>query len=305
MSKSITSVRVTELMSPRHWRDRYAYGLLLGEVTRIASMVGQAGDRTQAMKKKIQELPDDVIRWHLRAAASELEMKLGLKFNMQIVKSLPIDEGLKIGQDYDLSVPRQAFSRAMQESWCRIDLPETPVLSVERVRAWYGDQLLWELSAEHGLEEVLTIAHPKQGTIHLMPFWSISAAAFPSLSMNSGVLTYMRRMWGMMDPIPGYWGVDFTTGPSTGGMPNEIPAVLADWCYSVASLKLLQIGALGITKGVSGGSTSIDGISRSVNFNPSGLYANLERALQTTIDRIDWKQIRLSMRGILVRPYGG
>ncbi|MHC4717920.1 MAG: hypothetical protein ACYS5V_13180, partial [Planctomycetota bacterium] len=98
------SVPVSEVLDPQLWRERYAYGITLGpdpEAAAAASLSdalcsvngGSADDVQAKLKDAISEIPDDVIRWHLRAAMSELEVKLGIPLGIVICKADPVDPG--------------------------------------------------------------------------------------------------------------------------------------------------------------------------------------------------------------------
>lgn len=295
-----TSVPITEVVSARLWKERYAYGLLLGQVRREWATVQRGGDPRRELTRTVDSLPDDTIRWHLRCALSELEVKLGVPMAVQICKSQPIDEGLVQGRDYDRAVPRMAYTRGMDESWWRLDLPPG-LISVERVRAYFYGTKLFEF-ADTNIDQV-RIEWPRQGGVHILPqnLAGVLVGAYGDIGL-------WHRLYARYQQIPDFWSVDYTTGPTDqNGQPGHIEAVLADWVYCIAARKLLPLAGMGISKGVASSSVSMDGVSRTTTLQTNataGLYGPVEAAYKEAADRIDWKALRTYKRGIRVKMYG-
>ncbi|MGB0972403.1 MAG: hypothetical protein ACPGVG_15800, partial [Mycobacterium sp.] len=252
-------------------------------------------------------LTDDVIRWQLRVAMSELEMKLGIPFSIQVCKSAPVDDGLIKGRDYDKIVPRMPYTVDSAWEWYRMTLPGS-VISVERVRAFYFNQMIWEFTPENGGAENIKLEWPRQGSVHLLPneFTSVFLGPGP-LFWGSGAV--WQAIHQINQPVPDFWAVDYTIGPVTrDGQVGQLEDVLIDWVYCVAGMKLFSIEGIARSKGLSSASVSLDGVSRSVGLQASAIYglnSALEHVLDEATKRIDWKRIRTSKRGLQAYMYGG
>lgn len=320
------SVPVTEVLDPKLWRERYAYGLVLGvgdppqevsSIERILRCSGNRGARTaggaaagevqDAAAVLARELSDDVIRWHLRAALSELEVKLKIPFGTVIVKSTPVDTGLVRGVHYDREAPRIPFLGLDQRNYYRLDMP-AGVISVERIRAFWFGQAVWSLSAADGNAELIRLEHPGTSSLHIMPTTAATLlVAMPTLA--SAAYGAMQMIGGFPSPLPDVWGIDYTLGPVTKtGEPGQIEAVLAHWCYCKAGIVLLSLAGQAQAKGISSASLSMDGISKSVALTNSVMYginSAYEIRLKEAEEAIDWKALMMYKRGLRVRPYGG
>ncbi len=288
------SINVKDVLDPALWRARYAYGLPVGE---------KPSDGARA-RSFFDGIPDDTIRWHLRAALSEAEMHLGIELGIEVLKARPVDPGLVKGQHYDRTVERLPFTRGEEEKFFRIDLPHGPVISVERVRAYYWDTLVWEFSNSDptGSLQNIQLEWSKAGSIHIVP---ANMQAF--MVTKSGTWGVWHTIRLSNEPIPAVWAVDYTIGPNHNDTPGHVPAVLAHWCYCVAGILLLSIGGLAQSKGLSSTSLSFDGVSKSVSLQASAIYginSALETALDNATKRIDWKKLRAAYgRGMRVRMY--
>lgn len=297
-----TSVPVTEVLNPGLWRDRYAYGVLLGAIKREWQASGKPGDPGRTLVRTVDELPPDTIRWHLRAALSEVELKIGVPMGVVICKAPPFDATDLRGKTYDRQVPRLPFHLGEHESWWKIQLP-AGVLSVERVRGYYYGNTVWEFSEARGNLDQLHLEWPGYGGVHVMP------SSLTSIVISStGQVGVLQQLYINRVAVPDFWAVDYTLGPGTwpAGLDGHIPAAVADWCYCVAGQKLLNLASMSVSKGVSSSSVSMDGVSRSVNLQASAMYgmnSALERVYKEASERIDWKALALALRGIRVRSY--
>lgn len=317
------TVPVTEALDPVLWRERYAHGLFLGQGPAAApdGGSGSLADRLcatkgspktgalraleasqDALNRIVTEIPYETIRWHLRVAMSELETKLGIPMGIVTVKSLPVDPGVTRGRDYDRAEPRRPFTRSDQANWFRIDLPPN-VISVERVRAFWFDSVVWEISAAQNNTQLFKLEWPRIGSGHILPTTTanlfISGTAYGALSLHNT----------FHSPLPDVWGVDYTIGPMDHylGQPGQIEAVLAHWVYCAAGIMLLSSGGLAKSQGLTNASVSIDGLSRSIGMQASGIggiYSALTAAYDAAMTRIDWKAIKLYKTGLRIRPFG-
>lgn len=305
------TVPVTDALDPALWRERYGFVLqqrLQSTGSSDLSSVCQAIlNGAQDDEDDEGVLTDTVIRWQLKVALSELQMKIGMPFSIQVCKALPIDEGLVKGMDYDQVVPRLPYSMDGALEWYRMTLPGS-VISVERIRAFYFNQQIWELSPSNNADVNIKLEWPRQGSVHVLP------TEFTSVFLGPGPLGYgagsvFQSIYQLHMPLPDFWAVDYTIGPVTrDGQVGQLEAVLVDWVYCVAGIKLFSLEGIARSKGLSSASVSLDGVSRSVGLQASAIYglnSALEHVLDEATKRINWKQIRASMRGLQVYLYGG
>lgn len=302
------SVSVAEALDPKLWRERYAFGLVLGpgapsrrsEALRQAlTCAGKRATVGEDLCAAVNELPDEVIRWHLRAAASEIEVKLTLPLGIVVVKGSPVDDGLVRGVHYDREAPKLPFLESNRQNFYRIDLPHG-VVSVERVRAYWFGQLVWTIEPDDG---VLLLEHPGVSSLHLVPtVGSTLLVAAPTVT--SPVYGPIQFLGGFQTTLPGVWSVDYTIAPTTKtGEVGQIEAVLAHWIYCKAGILLLALAGRGASKGLTSASLSLDGLSKSVGLPPA-INAALEDRLKEATDAIDWQALQTYKRGLRVVPYG-
>lgn len=306
------SVPVTVMLDPVAWRQNYVHGIALGPDSGTGGVLQACAAVTDdetaaAVVQQIDAIPDAVITYHLRAAASELQLKLGQPLGIVVVKSPPIDAGLVQGVHYDKLMPRRPYTHGEGESWYRIDV-HGPVISVERVRAYYYGQLIWEFSNSRNNIDLIRTAWQIQGVNHILPINFQSVIVTKSELGGPGNYGVWHTLGAHRSPVPDFWAVDYTIGPidRETGAPEQLPLVLVNWVAAVAGQTLLAIAGMGRSGGVTNQSVSFDGISRSVGLAASAqasIYGALETNFKSIEQRIDWKQLRASMRGIRVRPF--
>jgi hypothetical protein len=318
------TVPVTDLLDPVLWRERYAFGITLGtgdrpvETDSVARLLGcsssrglpktltgkQAKEAEAALADGVTTMSDDVITWFLRAAVSELEMRLGLPLGLVVAKGTPIAPGLVRGTDYDVEVPLKPFLNTDQARFYRIDLP-AGTIQIDRIRAFWFGQLVWSISAADGNRDLIVFEHPNTASLHLMPTQSATLlVAMPAL--GSAAYGSLQLIMGYPSPLPGVWSVDYVMGPTNRyGGPGDIEAVLAHWVYARAGVLLLSIGGRAASRGLQSASLSIDGLSKSVGLAGAGaINKALEDRLQAVTDSIKWQDLKLYKAGLRVRPYG-
>lgn len=318
------TVPVSEALDPQLWRERMGFGLPIGTdpnaaptvTPLIANACAAAGvdvaTVASALQSTIGSLPDETIRWQLRAALSELEVKLGVPMGVQIVKGIPVDEGLVQGRDYDRVQPRLPFLAADMRNWWRIDLPDSSVISIERIRAYWFGQLRWQFvnSGPNDNNSLIVNEWGTNGVAHVLPI-NLQGIIITAGDGRSGV----AEQYGMWETInlysstmPDFWSVDYTVGPvSKSGTPMHLEVVLVQWVYAVAGKVLLSMSGLQQSRGLTSASVSMDGVSRSVGLQASAIYglnSALEKVLEDLESRIDWKALRAYKRGITVYGYG-
>lgn len=315
-----TSVPVAELVDPKLWRERYAWMIPAGQVwggVTFKELIGQpcrpkppgsSASGTCGTDDDDADLsgfgfPDSVVRWHLRAALSELEMRLTINLGMQLVHSEPLVDGEIQGRDFDVLEPRRTLATAQVDGYAQIQvLPD--VIRVDRVRGiWYGTTVLDLKRSEH--PDALTITHPKEGVIAIRPPLGYAAITTPTPYSWLGLPSFWFSR-GFV-PVPGFWAVDYLRGPiSKDGKPGHIEAVFANWVYAAAGLTLLALDSAARSRGLASSSLTMDGVSRSVTLAKNGdLNAVLTDAFDRIDKSIDWKATRLGKRGLRLRPFDG
>jgi len=289
------TVHVNEVLDPALWRERYAAGLA----------AGLEPEEARAARALFNGIPDETIRWHLRSAMSEAELHLrGVNLGIEVLKATPVDEGLRKGTDYDRKISRLPYSAAEEEMFFRIDLPYGPVISVERIRAYYWETLVWEFNPARDSSEAenIHLEWSKSGTLHILP---ANLQAFVVTTTGAWGVWHTIRLG--RSPIPAVWAIDYTIGPNHYDRPGHIPTVLAHWIYCAASILLLSMSGLAQSKGLSSTSLSIDGVSKSVSLQASAIYginSALETAFDNAMKRIDWKKLSAAHgRGLRVGMY--
>lgn len=332
------TVPVADVLDARLWRLRYAVGTNAGVTPQVAAdpstSEGQAcifgGEVRAILEGAIDQeqaalagellagLPDSTIRWHLRAALSEAEVKLGVPMGVEIVKSNPIDVGLVQGVHYDRVRRRLPFYRSDMSEWWVLRIPEPSVISVERVRAFYFGTQVWHFDGGRAPgetvevtqgDDVIRLVWGKQGIAHLLP---VQLSAFIAVGGSDGMASAEYGLWNTITQhqtaVPDFWAIDYTVGPVTrSGEVGRIEAVIADWVSAVAAMKLLSIAGLQQSRGLTSASVSMDGVSQSVGLQASAIYglnSALENVYKEAEKRIDWRRLRAYKQGIRVVPYG-
>lgn len=316
------TVPVTEALDPQKWRERYAYGLVLGAVkanteptaSAVRALSRGRCDRATAaaaaqaeLNKAVDEIPNETIRWHLRVAASKVETKMGMPLGVVIVKSDPVDSGLVQGVHFDKLEARRPFVRSEQRTWYKFDLPAGTV-SIERIRAFFYGTLAWEISADAANKSLIRLEWPGVASAHLLPQLGSPTLllAAPDLGIGTAAATAFSHFWGMPSPVPDVWGIDYTIAPTTKtGEIGQIEAVLADYIYAHAGQYLLALGSRLATKGVQSASLSLDGLSRSISLAGKSLNEILVERLEKATEAVNFDELKTYKRGLRIRPYGG
>ena len=302
-----TTVPVSDLFDVAAWRRNYAWGIPLAgasEFTPTQDLIEACdGDPKGQLQSLVAQIPDSVIANHLRAAASELELKLQMPLGVLVVKSKPVDEGLVHGKHYDREEARLPYIRQEAQRYYLIKV-SSPVLSVQRVRGFFYGSKIIEVSESEGNIGRVVIEFAKQGVLKIMP------VNMGALIVGQGYIpTDVRQSpWELLwtqGTFPDFWAVDYTTGPidQATGTPGMIEAVLAQWVHLRAGKLIINQAGTAYGQGITSTSISADGFSRSVTTSQSAMYginSAMELVYQSYMDAIDWKALRMFKRGLTV-----
>jgi len=302
------SIPVTEVLNPKTWRDNYVWGHVTAQAFEIAADTS-AEDLLKIMREMAGRLPDATVLWHIRVALADLAAKLDIPLNISIVKARPVDDGLIQGTHYDRVADRLPYIREAASNYYRVDIGQ-PIISVERVRAFWYDDLVLDIGPDTDSARTIRIVDRKSGQIHLLPGFGYEG--WPIVLSETSPLAFSAFLWyfnnyKQINTVPDVWAVDYTTGPiDEEGAVNQIDLPLVDWVYCVAGQKLLSISGAAQAGGLASTSVSIDGVSQSTSLTASAIYglnSALEKMLETAEKRIDWKWWSIRKRGVQVGIY--
>ena len=262
---------LVESMIPAYLRQTYLLGVSLG-----TAWDGVAGDA--AMQQILNGILTDV------------QSKLGISFARKVLKTDP-DYGLVQGTDYDIEGERLHHFRAqLTSTHYFIPLPYSNVVSVERVRLFYGNQHVYTVPDDW------VYFTSKEGVLRINP--SLTNAVLQS---NFGGFDSVFYTFFYRDCIPHAWSLDYTFGY------GQIDADIARYIGLLAAIQVLSLAGMGadISGGLSNESLSQDGISESVGYAQGkyGPYSGLIQMYSDELERMDLKQKRLAKKGIKVAVF--
>src|SRR4029077_6023901 len=234
---------------------------------------------------------DAAITSTVQALIEEAQGKLGIQFARQRVLTYP-DPGLVLGVDYEIEGEPLTYHRTRWDiGHFVINLPFANIVSIERIRVFYGNPLT------HAPTKALYLVPPewilfteKEGVLRVLPsLYGI----YPQPHAPWGFQGYAYR-----DLVPGFWAVDYTIGY------GQIPLDVARWIGLRAAIAVLaQAGAsAGVGGGLGTKSLSMDGISQSVGYAQGtyGPYSGVIATYQEELKCLDIKQLKLRYHGIRV-----
>lgn len=315
-----TSIPVVDVVSPRLWRERYAFNLPIGQKWDGKSLVtadpagadcgGCSGDDPTPSALTGFGLPDSVIAWHLRAALSALETRINTHFGIRKIHGiLPPEheaaEKLVRGQDYDTTEDRRPLTLAEQDAWWAVTV-QPNVLHVERIRGYFLNSLILDYRYDAAPHAII-VESRRNGILHVISFNESMYALGVGAGTNAPAVAFFQRVRFNALTIPAFWAVDYWTGPiSQDGSPGHIDAALADWCYARAGITLLAMDSVARQRGIVSASIGMDGASRATTLradaNLNGVLADRFDAIEKSID---WGAVRARLRPLRVRAFDG
>lgn len=304
------TVPVSEVLNVEAWRRRYAWGVPLAgpsDFTPTQSLK-EACTRLndcacdEQVKSFVAQIPDDVVRWHLRAALSELELKLGVPMGIVVVKTPPLDTGVVLGQHFDRLGRRLPLYQGDANEYWKLSL-DFGVISVERVRGYYFGQKLFEVAGSSVIVEA-----PSSGGLHIDPL--TMRAALNNVSRTVAGFDIAYDLWRIREQIPDFWAIDYTLGPRDNmtQTAGQIEVVIAHWVGARAGQMLINQAGTAAAQGIASTSLSMDGITRSVTLSQSAMYgvnSAYELVLKAMTEAIDWRALRDMKRGMPIYQIRG
>ena len=309
------TVPVADVLDASAWIANYAPGLGGIDPAAVSTATPSAScpppcaglaDATSVVAEALRTVPLDLIRHQLRAALSELEMKLGTPMGVVVYKSETLDAGQVVGATFDQLLPRRPYQWQNAMQFYKLDLPGN-VLSVQRIRGYlYGTKIMEWSDAAGNLSELLA-EWPRQGALHILP----NNLALAFIGASGGVAFSFWESLGRQgltygaDTVPGFWAIDCTCGPSTSyGPEGHIELVLAHWVAVRAARPILALAGQLRTGGASSTSVSFDGFSRSVSISGTHVYSALQDVYKELEEAIDWERLCKRKRGLRVLSMG-
>ena len=199
----------------------------------------------------------DVVQNFLNLALEKLESRLSISFARKRVKMFPIDPGLIEGKDYEVALPRMNWDIQEAKEYLKVILPHSQVISIERVRAYWRNSLIWNVP----LSEV-KLRDYKAGFFNIVPQnvvgW-VSLGGFllpPAIAAISSPLSYMVD----------FWSVDYTYGLKT--MDGDLKA----WVFYEAAMDILTILGSAQNPGIASKTITYDGLTTATTTTASAIY---------------------------------
>lgn len=313
------SVHVTEIMDVERYRETFFFGTVLeNAIVSSKDFIRTAADwyklppdkrpKSEAEARAIivntmrGNMPDDVILRHLGMALSRAEIQIGIPLEPRRIVMPPLDDGAKQGIDYDEVAPRISWRSSTADWWQRIELPN-PVISVQRIRAVVGGTVSYTV-AENDFE----VIDFKGGIIaihQIRPPAPTDTGYYPRYDVGTRDNLWRSALRMQASPfVPGYWSVDYTTGPMHQGRVGYIPAALQWYVWADAARYIWSESGIQISKGVASQTRSIDGISNTVSLTASAMYglnSAIEQVIKEYKEGFPISIIRQQMRGLRIR----
>ena len=230
---------------------------------------------------------DDALQRHINNATADLEHKLGVRLRRTFAKGTPVDDGLVLGDDYDIEQQRLPFHIEEARSYFKIQFPQNNIKTIDRVRAYIRGNLIWTFDLADIVKEYM-----KAGVIHILPRsfvgFSGSPGVFSGIYGDNIINSYF---------IPDFWSIDYSFG-------MDVPDLeLVEWVCLTACLVVLPIASTAKNPGIASQSITFDGLTRTTNTVASAiynLYSAQEDSFRKRIQQIDLQAKKQRLRGIKV-----
>jgi hypothetical protein len=230
---------------------------------------------------------DGAMHTAITLIVNDVQSILGIEFERQRVLTDP-DPNLVLGTDYEIVGERlHYFHPATAMTYYYIPLPHPNVVSIERVRLFLRNQLVYAVPVEW------VYFTSKEGVLRIAPFLSNAVPQSTTAGWVPGLFPHDT-----LDTVPGAWGVDYTFGY------GQVDADIARYIGLRAAIQVLALAGAGadIAGGLGSESLSQDGITESISYHQGkwGPYSGLIEVYQEELKTINIRGKRLAKKGFKV-----
>jgi len=227
-------------------------------------------------------------------ARRQVERHLGIFLKPKLIASNPEERGLVEGTDYEIAEPPYDYDAKAYANMGFTQLRERPVQKITGLKLVLpnGQVIVDFLTRPEWVK-----LYPKSGQFQIVPY-----AGDPTIfSLLGGTQMGYGFMTGQLNrSVPQMWYIDYIAGYAKNRIPEDIRNIVA---------KMVAVDVLGIIgeaykSGLTGMSTSIDGLSESVSYTTSAnstLYsAHIKQYKEEISDFFDETKsgVRSSERGL-------
>jgi len=291
------------------FRDTFLWGHVLGVAAQredftaavdrwVKCRTPESTEKSEALKLLHNTLwgnvPDDVVQQHLLLHLDRLATQIGTRLEIRRIAMAPVDVG---SGAYDEVRERLPWIRSNPAQGIRIELPGS-VISVSRVRAVDASgTVAWTVPAS-----AVQIIDARGGVLFIAER-ALHVGLAPAYLAQRGATNLFSSALRLNTPdmVPGYWAVDYVTGPATGKRVGHFPIAVKFQIWCQAAKALLALHSNVTTRGVSSQSRNVDGIQNSIQL-AADINAPLEAVLDDYGRVLDTKMLRRRMRGIPCAP---
>ena len=216
-------------------------------------------------------LEDNELKRVLRRAESYISSKLDSAIRPRKLISRPdTDDAFKslyeagrlnmlaVPPGYDEIIKTFSYNRTDANFFATRRLPRRPVLSVDRVRALYNNQVVYEFPRAW-------FNFDRFGSLHLIPTSGADVVQFLNRFPS-----YTPSLLTARDRLPGYWAIDWTYGMA--GNEDEFDEALQLISYVAAEEVLTLLGSAD-KPGIASESRNTGGSSESISYTQSAVYS--------------------------------
>ncbi len=212
-------------------------------------------------------LPDFILQSHIDSAISWARRQLGIPLTHVRVRTQPFGSNMGatpvFGTDYEEEGRLIQWDAVDSMVWSSIRLPHTGILKVHSLRGVYGGRVVYNIPQSWVDRNELS-----QGHLRIRP---TTVGAITSLISNDGQFLDVSLLEATgSNIVPGFWAVDYDYGQEGGRIAKEI----CDLIMKKSAVLLLDQIGMAISRGLSGRSAGVDGLSSSINY-----VANAEKSM--------------------------
>lgn len=221
--------------------------------------------------------PDDLLQSYLDSSVTWMEQTLNIVIQ-------PRDEE----EHHD-------YIQSDYMNWNFIKLWKKPILQIESVEMWYGENRMFQIPSDW-----LKIDH-LAGVIQIFP---ISGSA-GGMIINANGGAWMPLIHGRLGYAPKMWRIKYRAGMEESDTPqivraNTIHPLLKDLIYRKTAMGVMGVwGDLIIGAGIANQSVGVDGLSQSIGTTQSAMFGGASSRIKQLQEDID------NMLPALRSYYGG